>query len=131
MISGPVNSIAMTNLNDRWSAVVGAEHLSTDGLEYYIRAYDGLNYTYSGTETAPHAVTVQLAIDASAKGDVNGDGVITNVDALMLLQAANDKLNLTAEQFLRADLDEDGELSAAEALRILKYANGSITTLMG
>ena len=49
----------------------------------------------------------------------------------MLLQAANDKLNLTAEQFLRADLDDNGELSAAEALRILKYANGSITTLMG
>ena len=124
-------SITMTNLNDRWSAVIIAENLSIDGLEYYIRAFDGLNYTYSGSATTPYAVTVQLAIDASAKGDVNGDGVITNVDALMLLQAANDKLNLTTEQFMRADLNEDGELSAAEALRILKYANGSITTLMG
>ena len=121
----------MTNHTDRWSAVIPVEQLSTDGLEYYIRAYDGLNYTYSGTETAPYAVTVQLAIDASSKGDVNGDGVITTIDALMLLQAANDLLNLTPEQFLRADLNDDGELSAAEALRILKYANGSITTLMG
>ena len=121
----------MTNHNDRWSAVIAADLLSTDGLEYYIRAYDGLNYTYSGSEITPYSVTVQLAIDSSAKGDVNGDGVITNIDALMLLQAANDKLNLTAEQFLRADLDDNGELSAAEALRILKYANGSITTLMG
>ena len=125
------SSTNMTNHNDRWSAVIAADLLSTDGLEYYIRAYDGLNYTYSGSEITPYSVTVQLAIDSSAKGDVNGDGVITNIDALMLLQAANDKLNLTAEQFLRADLDDNGELSAAEALRILKYANGSITTLMG
>ena len=125
------SSTNMTNHNDRWSAVIAADLLSTDGLEYYIRVYDGLNYTYSGSEITPYSVTVQLAIDSSAKGDVNGDGVITNIDALMLLQAANDKLNLTAEQFLRADLDDNGELSAAEALRILKYANGSITTLMG
>ena len=125
------NIANMTNHNDRWSAVIAADALSTDGLEYYIRAFDGVNYTCSGSELDPYSVTIQLAIDASAKGDVNGDGVITNIDALMLLQAANDMLNLTPEQFLRADLNEDGELSAAEALRILKYANGSITTLIG
>jgi hypothetical protein len=72
-----------------------------------------------------------LAIDASEKGDVNGDGVISNIDALMLLQAANDLLNLTEEQFMRADLDENGELSASEALRILQYASGKITTIVG
>ena len=124
-------SANMTNHNDRYSAVIPADVLTTAGLEYYISAYDGLNYTYSGSETAPYAVTVQLAIDASAKGDVNGDGVISNIDALMLLQAANDLLNLTEEQFLRADLNEDGELSAAEALRILQYASGKITTIVG
>jgi hypothetical protein len=124
-------SVEMTALNDRYSAVISHEVLSTDGLEYYISAYDGINYTYSGTELDPYTVTVQLAIDASEKGDVNGDGVISNIDALMLLQAANDLLNLTEEQFMRADLDENGELSASEALRILQYASGKITTIVG
>ena len=32
-------------------------------------------------------------------GDVDGDGVITNLDALLLLYAINDKYNLTAEEF--------------------------------
>jgi 4-diphosphocytidyl-2C-methyl-D-erythritol kinase len=106
----------MTNLNDRYSAVVSADILTTKGLEYYIRAYDGINYTYAGTADAPYSVTVQLAVDASAKGDVNGDGVITNLDALMLLQAANDLLNLTAEQFARADSVPDLPHPSADAM---------------
>ena len=62
-------------------------------------------------------------------GDVNGDGQITVLDALMMLQAINDIINLNAEQFIRADLNKDGILTAAEALKILQYANGSITSL--
>ena len=76
------------------------------------------------------AVTVQLAVDPNSKGDVDGDGAITMLDALMILQAVNDLLNLTEEQFMRADLNGDGELSAAEALRIMKYVNGSVTTIL-
>ena len=62
--------------------------------------------------------------------DVDGDGVITNRDALMLLQAANDKLNLTEEQFKRADIDKNGELSASEAMRILQYVSGKIGSIV-
>ena len=63
-------------------------------------------------------------------GDVDGDGIIAIKDALMLLQAANDQLNLTEEQFMRADLNEDGILSASEALRILQYVSGKITSIL-
>ena len=48
----------------------------------------------------------------------------------MLLQAANDKLNLTEEQFMRADIDKDGVLSAAEAMRILQYVSGKIGSIV-
>lgn len=48
----------------------------------------------------------------------------------MLLQAANDLLNLTEEQFMRADLNGDGELSAAEAMRILQYVSGKVSTVI-
>lgn len=124
-------SVAMTNHNSRYSGVIAAEYISTEGLEYYISASDGYNYSYYGSAEEPYSVIVKLAVDANALGDVDGDGMITNKDALMLLQAVNDLLNLTEEQFLRADINEDGELSAAEALRILQYVSGKVTTITG
>ena len=51
-------------------------------------------------------------------------------DALMVLQAANDRLNPTEEQFARADWNQDGERSAMEALRILQFVNGSVSTIV-
>lgn len=124
-------STEMTAVNSRYTGRISAEYLTTDGLEYYISATDGISVTEKGSADAPYTVTVQLAVDATALGDVDGDGRITNKDALMLLQAANDLLNLTEAQFMRADINGDGELSAAEALRILQYVSGKVTTIVG
>lgn len=127
---GEWKSVAMYNNNSRYYGIVGAEYITLDGLEYYIDATDGVTHTYSGTAETPYAVTVKLAVDANSLGDVDGDGVITNKDALMLMQAANDLLNLTEEQFMRADINGDGELSAAEAMRILQYVSGKVSTIV-
>ncbi len=124
-------SVTMSVLNNRYTGLIAADFLSADGIEYYIRAYDGINYTYKGSADMPFIVAIQAAVDASSLGDVDGDGMITNKDALMLLQAANDLLNLTEEQFLRADIDGNKELSASEALRILQYVSGKVTTIVG
>ena len=121
----------MTAVNSKYTGLIPAEQVTLAGLEYYIEAFDGINYTRRGSAEEPYVITVQQAVDASAKGDVNGDGSITNLDALMILQAINDLLNLTEDQFQRADLNDDGELSAAEALRILKYVSGKVTTILG
>ena len=120
----------MQNLNSKFSAIISADELSTAGLEYYIVAFDGVSTTYKGTADEPWYVTVQLAVDANSMGDVDGNGVIEVRDALMLLQARNDQLNLTAEQFLRADLNGDGELATSEALTILQYVSGKITAIV-
>ena len=120
----------MNPVNDKYYGTIPADRLSAGGMEYYIEAYDGVSYTFNGTSDAPYSVMVRQAVDASSKGDVDGDGVITNKDALMILQAINDLINLTEEQFLRADLNGDGELSSAEALRILKYVSGKVTTII-
>ena len=120
----------MTNNNDKYSAVVISNYLLVDGLEYYIRAYDGISYTYKGSESDPFKVTIKTAVDANAYGDVNGDGTITVLDALMVLQAINDRLNLTSEEFARADLDGNGTLEAWEALKILQYVSGKITSIV-
>ena len=121
----------MTAINNKYYGTITADKLSLDGLEYYIEAFDGVNYTYNGSADSPYAVNVKQAVEASSLGDVDGDGVITGKDALMILQAINDLLNLTEDQFLRADIDGNGELSSAEALRILKYVSGKVTTIVG
>ena len=120
------NTVRMNNLNDKYSAIVPAAYVTISGVEYYIEAFDGVSYTYKGSAEAPYLVAVQESVDANALGDVDGDGAITNLDALLLLYAINDKYNLTAEEFARADLNGDGELWAAEALRILQYVSGTV-----
>ena len=121
--------VTMTAVNDRYSAVIPSSDVTTDGLEYYIRAFDGVNYAYKGTAEQPYAIAVSEAVDRSARGDVNGDGQINVLDALMVLQAINDRLNLDAEQFARADLNGNKTLEAVEVLTILQYANGIIGSL--
>jgi len=122
-------SMTMTAVNDRYSAVIPSSDVTTAGLEYYIRAFDGVNYAYKGTAEQPYVIAVSEAVDRSALGDVNGDGQINVLDALMVLQAINDRLNLDAEQFARADLNGNGTLEAVEVLTILQYANGIIGSL--
>ncbi len=119
----------MNKLNDKYSSIIPSTEITTAGLEYYIEAFDGLNYTYSGNQTNPYTIVVREAVSSTSLGDVNGDGSITNIDALMILQAANDQLNLDASQFARADLDGDGSLTAAEALRILHYVSGKVNSV--
>jgi hypothetical protein len=118
--------IRMNSLNDKYSAIIPAAFVTTAGIEYYIEAFDGVSCTYKGSAEAPYTVSVQEAVDSNALGDVDGDGAITNLDALLLLYAINDNYNMTAEEFARADLNGDGELWAAEALRILQYVSGVV-----
>ena len=119
-------TVLMNKLNDKYSAIIPAQYVTVDGIEYYIEAFDGVSYTYKRSVEDPYTIGVQEAVDANALGDVDGDGVITNLDALLLLYAINDKYNLSAEEFARADLNGDGVLWAAEALRILQYVSGAV-----
>lgn len=118
--------VQMNKLNDKYSAIIPAADITIDGLEYYIEASDGISSTFNGSAEEPYSVIVQEAVDDSSLGDVDGNGIITNIDALMLLQHINDKIILTSEQFARADINGDEQLSAVEALRILMYVSGKV-----
>ena len=120
----------MSKNNDRYSGLIYSDDITTAGIQYYICASDGETSKYKGSSDDPFEITVQNAIPASSKGDVDGNGRVELKDAMMLLMAKNDKLNLTSDEFFRADLNGDGELSAAEALRIIKYVNGSVSSLI-
>ena len=120
-------STSMTHLNSAYSGIIDASYLTSAGLEYYISATDGINVVTSGSADAPHSVSCKSAVTENQKGDVDGDGMITVKDALMVLKSINGDLTLTADQKTRGDVDNDGTLTAADALAILQYANGTIT----
>jgi hypothetical protein len=122
-------SVSMSKVNDKYSATVFGNELTQAGLEYYIVATDGVNTVSKGTAEVPYAVVIKDASAISRLGDVDGSGMVTTKDALMLMQCLNGDLILADDAFKRADLNGDGVLSAAEALRILQYINGNVTTL--
>lgn len=75
--------------------------------------------------------TRQEAIPSTViMGDVDCNGKVELVDALMLLQAVAGKRTLDEGQMLRADLNADGELAVEEALKVLRYVNGSATSVV-
>ena len=121
----------MNKQNDKYVAIIPAEDLNVAGLEYYIDAFDGVSHTYRGSAETPYSVTVLEPTTTSDLGDVDGNGVINLLDALMVLKAKNHKLNLDAAQFARADLDGNTTLEAWEALRILQYASGTVGSVLG
>ncbi len=60
-------------------------------------------------------------------GDVNADGAIDTSDALMILQYAVQKIELTDQQKLAADVAFDkGKIDTSDALMILQYAAKNI-----
>ena len=119
----------MNKLNDKYSSIIQSSEITIDGLEYYIEAFDGVSYTYKGNESLPYKIIVKEAISTNALGDVNGDGVITNLDALMILQAINDQRNLSDEEYVRADINGDHNLTPEDALRVLHYVSGVSSSL--
>ena len=122
-------TLEMSALTDKYSVVISGNLVTVAGIEYYITAFDGISTTNRGTARNPFVIEVQEPLDTDAMGDVDGNGRITIVDALMVLQAINNRIILDKAQFDRADLNGNGVLNAAEALTILQYANGEIGSL--
>ena len=65
---------------------------------------------------------------AAVAGDVNGNGTVTAEDALMALQAATNKISLTAVQQKAADVDGKDGVTANDALLILQFATKKISS---
>ena len=122
-------SLGMAKQSDKYSATIFGSELTLDGIEYYIIATDGRNTINKGSAETPYTVIVKDASAISRKGDVDGDGVVTTKDALMLMQCLNGDLILSDDEFRRADLNGDGVLNSSEALCILQYINGKVNTL--
>lgn len=121
--------VDMVSANDKYSAVIPAAELSTDGMEYYIETNDGTNTITLGTKESPYQVTIKESSAVFYLGDADGNGVIEVVDAMLVLQHINGKRVLVNDEFRRADLNGNGTLESFEALAILQYVNGNRTNL--
>ena len=122
-------SLTMTKQNDKYSATIFGSELTLDGVEYYIVAYDSFNSITKGSPEAPYFIVIKDSSLISRIGDVDGDGVVTTKDALMMMQHIEGTVLLTDDQFKRADLNGSGVLDSVEVLRILQYINGKVNTL--
>lgn len=60
-------------------------------------------------------------------GDVNGDGQITAIDALMVLKGVVKSRTLSAEEQIPADVDRSGSITAVDAMLILQFSVKKIT----
>ena len=59
-------------------------------------------------------------------GDVDGDGVVTAADALLIQQHLAGLITLTPDQLARADVDGDGVVTAIDSLLILQWTAGLV-----
>lgn len=121
--------VTMVNTNDKYTGIIPANDLSIAGMEYYIETSDGTNVITLGTKDEPYRVDIKESSAVSYLGDVDGNGVIEAVDAMLVLQHINGKRVLVNDEFRRADLNKNSILESFEALAILQYVNGNRTNL--
>ena len=72
-------------------------------------------------------MTIQLTFDEAQRtlrGDVDTDGIVTAMDALLCVRCAIGLSELTDAQRLAADVNGDGEITSADASLILRYLVG-------
>lgn len=73
-------------------------------------------------EASPTPIPVLL-------GDINTDGKINIVDALLIGQHVNGLITLSADQLSRADTNDDGDITLHDANVVARYDGGQITSL--
>lgn len=75
------------------------------------------------------AVTVESRVNgivptADIYGDANGDGKVTNADALVILRHTIKASSLPSDRIDICDVNRDGKLTAADALQITRWCIG-------
>lgn len=61
-------------------------------------------------------------------GDVNGDKVINDADANLIMNSSVGLVTLTEEQMEKADVNFDGFVDSKDSLRVLKYTQKELLT---
>ena len=87
----------------------------------------GVEGSYAQTYAEDNGLDFRAAVLVNY-GDLDGDGEVKVGDALIALQGAVGKINLTEAQTKAADVDNNEGVSVNDALIILQYSVGKITS---
>ncbi len=98
------------------------------GVQYQnsLLNFEVLELTDDDCNDLPYIVE-QGSVSIGMLGDVNMNGIVTPVDALMALKASAEVITLNQSQFFAADVNKSNSVTAVDALMILKYSSGEIT----
>ena len=91
--------------------------------EYQIKAKDVVGHEAYYPES-PY----DIFVDATIFGDVNGDEVVSNYDADLVLQAAAGNDSFTPDQQVSGDVSGDGTISSYDSALIMQYVLGWISS---
>lgn len=65
-----------------------------------------------------------MAYKLSKKGDVNGDGDVNYIDAVLILQSVVGNIDLSISDFAEADVNGDLKITAVDARLIRQHELG-------
>ena len=88
----------------------------------YLRCGDALTSAFASLTASAEAGKVLIVL----KGDVDGDGSITEADASFLYRYINEALTLTAEQLAAADVSGDGMVDTTDAAILYRILHGTM-----
>ena len=145
-IAPVLTGVKITVPPTRTEYVVGASFVPTGMVVAAV--YDGAaevpvtDYTVTGGEALQKSttyVTVEYGgfsaqqpvtvLPKYARGDVNNDGLVDDVDAVLVYAFINAKLTANASQIDAADVNGDGVVSATDAEIIYSFYLGEIASL--
>ena len=79
---------------------------------------------YSVLQAAEEAYADLTSPPKLAAGDLDGNGEVDSIDALMVLRQIVGLEEFTPQQMTAADVDQDGDITSADALVILRFKVG-------
>lgn len=103
--------------------------ISEDGAAYeefveFNAVMEYLGSTQSEIDTALSNLLNALDSDPIIPGDVDGNGIVTIADAIMILRYSINVLTLTGTQLEAADIDGNGFVNIADALNVMRVSIG-------
>lgn len=111
--------------------VIHGQSAAEPEVPTYYNADNG-PYVFYGWSESSSNVTGDMDIYAlyTLLGDVNFDGVVDSVDALMTLRASMEMIEFSPRQIAAGDVYTDGRIMSNDALMLLRYAMGMIDNLL-
>ncbi|EMI46666.1 choice-of-anchor I family protein [Rhodopirellula sp. SWK7] len=138
VVSGPSDLAAWADFDG--SGMVDFDDLDLFDANHGLTAANGSQLQFSSVYPTPELATATTSIAPASlelqktlaslgpfsnqrtSTDVNNDGYITALDALLVINALNEPTELISRAFL--DVNEDGHTTAVDALRVINELNG-------